>query len=115
MRIRDVITAEKKPIPFLLWLKASRAVIQVYQGLGPFGGYGNINVVIPFPAKLRRHILTFRWKGGVLQAIAFGMCLHHVEKMGSNLKIRFSMEDVPNPGFVDQVIGLIDKVASALC
>ncbi len=81
---------------------------------GPRVSEGNIEVVTPFPAKMRRHIITFRWEGGNLQAIAFGMCLHDVEKMGDNLKIRFSMEELANPGFVDQVIELIDKVASAL-
>jgi hypothetical protein len=112
--IRNAITGPYMALRISLNRGESCDCIKVSQGLGPHGGYGNIKVVIPFTAKMRRHIITFRWGGGKLQAIAFGMCLHDVEKKEDNLKIRFSMEELANPDFVDQVIELINKVASAL-
>jgi hypothetical protein len=43
------------------------------------------------------------------------MCLHDVNEKENKLKIRFTKEELAKPGFVDQVIELINKVASALC
>jgi hypothetical protein len=113
--IRMVITGPYEAHRIMLYRGVSCHCIEVSQGLGPHGGYGNIKVVFPFTAKMRRHIITFKWGGEErLQAIAFGVCLHDVEKTGDNLMIRFSMEELANPDSVDQVIELINKVASAL-
>ena len=112
--IRNAITGPYKALCISLSRGESCDCIKVSQGLGPHMGYGNIKVVIPFTAKMRRHIITFRRGEGSLKAIAFGMCLHDVEKTGDKLKIRFSMEELANPDFVDQVIELISKAVSAL-
>ena len=99
----------------MLYRGVSCHCIELSQGLGPHGGYGNIKVVFPFTEKMRRHIVTFKWgEEERLQAIAFGMCLLDVEKTENKFKIRFSIEELANPDFVDQVIELISKVASAL-
>jgi hypothetical protein len=115
--IRKVINDGGKkdaPVDHTLCLKDSRTWIKVSTGMGPFGGFGTIKLVIPFPSKNRQHIDVFRGEKEHLEAIAFDMYLPHVEHVGDDLKIRFSTEMLANPEFTDNVIELIDNVACIL-
>jgi hypothetical protein len=116
--IRKVITdpweTDAPPLNHTLVLKESRACIKVSRGLGPFGGYGNIKVVIPFSPEIRRHIDVFNGEKEHLETFAFDMYLPHVEHVGDDLKIRFSTEMLDNPEFIDNVLELIDKVVCVL-
>ncbi len=110
--VREVITEPYKPLRVYLYRGESSDRIKVS---GPEVSKDYVKVVIPFTAKMRRHIITFRSEGRFLRAIAFGMYLHDVNKKENKFKIRFTKEELAKPGFVDQVIELINKVASALC
>lgn len=119
-KIRETIKAdweaEKPPPTHELVLNDSRGRIKVSQGCGPFGGWGQIKVVIPFPPEMHRYIYVPVKGQEYIEALAFDMYrLPQVERVQDGLKIRFSMEELErDPAFIDNVIEFIDKVVSVL-
>jgi hypothetical protein len=119
-KIRETIKAKweagKPPPTHTLVLRDSRGCIKVSQGLGPFGGWGQIKVVIPFPPEMHRYIYVPLKGQEYIDALAFDMYrLPEVERVQDGLKIRFSREEFElDPAFVDKVIEFIDKVVSVL-